>query len=143
VWFSFLFLSSYPNLSFFALFISTTNLCMLIRDFIYSAYVFLICQPKWLLWLFGRFFCSDRPDGHEHSNSEWEGVMVSWDITYPCVCAPGNYVFLLCCPQLNLPLSCSNLWFFLVLNVLCWFQFCKREIKLDKYWLWDNVFEKV
>ena len=82
---------------------SSCPIIQCVRNFIYSAYVFLICQSNWLLWWFG-VFCSDGAYGYDRSGAEWEGV-VSWDITCPCLCAPDNFVFLLCCPQLTVPSS--------------------------------------
>jgi hypothetical protein len=99
-----------------------------VRNFIYSAYVFLICQSNLLLWWFV-VFCSDGAYGYDHSGAEWEGV-VSWHITCPCLCAPGNFCLPAVLPSIDCAFLCAAAGFdFFFLFWMCYagFDYVKEE----------------
>jgi len=103
-----------------------------VRNFIYLAYVFLICQPNWLLRWFGGFFIVMELMAMITQVLNEKGWSVETSLVHVSVLP---VILSSCCVALNwlcLPLCCSRFWFFSVLNVLCWFWLWKGGIKLDR-----------
>ena len=83
-----------------------------VRNFIYLAYVFLICQPNWLLRWFGGFFIVMELMAMITQVLNEKGWSVETSLVHVSVLP---VILSSCCVALNwlcLPLCCSRFWFF-------------------------------